>query len=189
MIEPKKFLIIGPRNAITYKEIFPLIKDNKVWLGFGFNAGNAYFKTNHPDHFTSNVYNPETELVKLRNVVWFTNLPHKKRHEELILYKQYSPEEYPHYDNYDAIEVSKTKEIPEDWAGVMGVPITFLDKYNPDQFEIVGFWNSGSAGDLLGATKTPAISKGNDIVWNGPTVAKKTLYFRIIIRNKEIRKC
>ncbi len=177
----KKFLIIGPRNAITYKEIFPLIKENKLWLGFGFNAGNAYFKTNHPDHFTSSVYNPETGLVKFRNVVWFTNLSHKKRNEELILYKKYSPEEYPHYDNYDAIEVSKTMEIPEDWAGVMGVPITFLDKYNPEQFEILGADYDVKSGLL------PEMIKPN---WNGKIdrgyVDGKRMYARIIIRNKQL---
>jgi hypothetical protein len=130
----KKFLIIGSINAITYKEIFKHIKENKLWLGYGFNSGNAYFKTPQYREFADGVYNPETGLVKFRNVHWFTNLDHTKRHEEMILWKKYTPEEYPHYDNYDAIEVSKISEIPMDWNGAMGVPITFLDKYNPDQF-------------------------------------------------------
>jgi hypothetical protein len=134
----KKFLIIGPFNAIKYKEIFPLIQQNKLWIGFGFNGGNAYFATPHHDVYVQGVYNMETGLVKFRNCTWFTNLDHKKRHEDLILYKKYTPEEYPKYENYDAIDVSKTTDIPVDYYGKMGVPITFMDKYNPDQFEIIG---------------------------------------------------
>ncbi|GAB6395528.1 MAG: putative adenine-specific methylase [Bacteroidales bacterium] len=135
----KQFLIIGSQNAITYKEIFTLIKENKIWLGHGFAGGNAYFKVSASDNnYVAGVYDPQTGLVKFRNVRWFTNLDHAKRHEDLILYKNYTPEEYPKYDNYDAIEVSKTADIPMDYDGVMGVPITFLDKYNPEQFELVG---------------------------------------------------
>ncbi len=133
----KKFLIIGSLNAITYKEIFPLIAQNKMWLGYGFRAGNAFFKTAHTKEFAKGVYNEETGLVKFRNVHWFTNLDHSKRHEKLILYKPYNETEYPKYDNYDVINVNKVAEIPFDYYGIMGVPITFLDKYNPDQFEIV----------------------------------------------------
>lgn len=141
----KKFIIIGNQNAITYKEIFPLLRDNKMWLGHGFQAGNAYFKIpNHIKNYASGVYDEQTGLVKFRNCNWFTNIDHKKRHEDLLLYKSYSPEEYPKYDNYDAIEVSKTADIPYDYDGVMGVPITFLDKYNPEQFQILGL--SASAG-------------------------------------------
>ncbi|MCY3988027.1 MAG: adenine-specific methyltransferase EcoRI family protein [Gammaproteobacteria bacterium] len=139
MEHEKKFLIIGSKNAITYKEIFPLIKNNKMWLGHGFKNGNAYFKASDNDSYADKSYfDKATGLVKFRNVGWFTNLDHKKRHEDLILYKRYSPEEYPTYDNYDAINVDKTAEIPKDWQGAMGVPITFLDKWNPDQFEILG---------------------------------------------------
>ncbi|MDQ1341031.1 MAG: Modification methylase [Campylobacterota bacterium] len=137
----KKFLVIGSMNAITYKEIFKHIKESRLWLGNGFQSGNAYFKTSHhTDSFAKGVYNEETGLVKFRNIVWYTNLDHKKRHEELLLYKTYEGNEsdYPKYDNYDAIEVSKTKDIPKDYKGVMGVPITFLDKFNPEQFEILG---------------------------------------------------
>ena len=136
----KKFLIIGTQNAITYKEIFKLIKENKIWLGNGFSGGNAYFKipeTASRD-YAKGVYNEETKLVKFRNCCWFTNLDHSKRHEKIVLYKTYTPEDFPKYDNYDAIEVSKTKDIPMNYDGVMGVPITFLDKYNPEQFEIIG---------------------------------------------------
>ena len=135
----KKFLIIGNQNAVSTKEIFPLIMRNQLWLGYGFNAGNAYFKIPAEyKEFAEGVYNADSQLVKFRNCHWFTNLDHKKRHEDLILYKTYSPEEYPKYDNFDAIEVSKTESIPADYEGMMGVPLTFLDKYSPDQFEILG---------------------------------------------------
>ena len=136
----KKFIIVGSKNAITYKEIFELICKNEIWLGNGFPNGNAFFRI--PDdssrEWANGVYNPETGLVKFRNVGWFTNLDIKNRHESITLYKQYSPVEYPHYDNYDAINVNKVAEIPYDYNGAMGVPITILDNYNPEQFEILG---------------------------------------------------
>jgi len=138
----KKFIIIGNYNAITYKEIFKYIKENKLWLGYGFKGGNAYFKTEPYKEFANGVYNEETGLVKFRNVTWFTNLEIKKRHEDIILYKKYNEVNYPKYDNYDAINVDKTKDIPLDYDGIMGVPITFLDKYNPEQFEIIALGNS-----------------------------------------------
>jgi len=134
----KKFIIIGSKNAVTYKEIFSVIKENKVWMGYGFKNGNAYFRVPNPREFANGVYDPKTGLVKFRNVSWFTNLDFPKRHEDIILYKKYTPEEYPKYDNYDAIEVSKSADIPIDYNDIMGVPVTFLDKYNPDQFEIIG---------------------------------------------------
>jgi hypothetical protein len=136
----KKFIIIGSKNAITYKEIFKLIKDNKIWLGYGFANGNAYFSVVTPRDFADGVYDPKTGLVKFRNVGWFTNLDFKARHDDLMLYRTYKGNEkdYPKYDNYDAINVDKVKDIPIDYDGVMGVPITFLDDYNPDQFEIIG---------------------------------------------------
>lgn len=134
----KKFLIIGSMNAITYKEIFPLIMQNKMWLGYGFNRGNAFFYTPFADKYSDGVLMKDTGLVKFRNCCWFTNLDHDKRHLPLDLYKKYTPEEYPKYDNYDAINMDKTAEIPQDYDGVMGVPISFLEKYCPEQFEIVG---------------------------------------------------
>jgi len=135
----KKFIIIGSKNAITYREIFPLLKNGEMWLGVGFNAGNAYFLVHDTNReWASGVFNPKTGLVKFRNVGWFTNLDHKKRHERITPHKRYNPEEYPKYDNYDAIEVSKIADIPYDYDGIMGVPITFMDKFNPDQFEILG---------------------------------------------------
>ena len=118
-----KFLIIGNKNAITYKEIFPYIKNNELWLGI----------TSVKDFIQ-----PNGEIKKFGNICWFTNLEHSKRNEELILYKHYSPTEYPKFENYNAIEVSKVAEIPMDYEGVMGVPISFLDKYCPNQFRIVG---------------------------------------------------
>jgi hypothetical protein len=132
----KKFIIVGHQNAITYKDIFKLIKDNKMWMGYGFTGGAAHFINKHYEDYASAGDHKEG-MIRVSGVVWFTNLDINKRHEDLILYKNYIPEEYPKYDNYDAINVDKTKEIPLDYDGVMGVPITFLDKYNPDQFEIV----------------------------------------------------
>jgi hypothetical protein len=121
----KKYLVIGNMNAITYKEIFPLIKENKMWLGFNASGHNLTFITNE---------NEQKDVTS----VWFTNLDHNKRHEPLDLYKHYTPEEYPKYDNYDAINVDKVCDIPIGYNGVMGVPITFLKKYCPEQFEIIG---------------------------------------------------
>lgn len=145
----KKFVIIGNMNAITYKEIFPLIKMDKLWLGNGFSAGNAYFATPNVRDFASGVYDEKTGLVKFRNVVWFANMDHGKRHRKLSLMtiadnrkfnKKVIKSEtaYVKYDNYDAIEVPFTDAIPNDYKGVMGVPISFLDKYSPEQFEILG---------------------------------------------------
>lgn len=132
----KKFLIIGNKNAITYKEIFPLLKDNKMWLGY-----------ESPNEFKDK----NGQITKQINGLtrWFTNLDVKKRHETLRLYKTYTPEEFPKYDNYDAINVDKVSDIPYDYTGVMGVPITFLDKYNPEQFEIVAFRKGEDGKDLV----------------------------------------
>jgi len=146
----KKFVIIGNMNAITYKEVFPLIKENKMWLGNGFNAGNAYFSTPLAKEYGEGVYMPETGLVKFRNVCWFKNLDHGRRHQPLSLMTmadnlKYSKHKeikgkkaYDKYDNYDAIEVPFTDAISSDFSGVLGVPISFLDKYNPEQFEVLG---------------------------------------------------
>lgn len=183
----KKFVIIGSKNAITYKEVFKLIMENKVWLGNGFPNGNAFFKI--PDEYSrdwaNGVYNPETGLVKFRNVGWFTNLDYKERHENLTLYKKYTPEEYPHYANYDAIEVSKTMEIPYDYDGEMGVPITFLDKYNPEQFEIVG--SSRFVGKPMSqiAKKGTYVSGGVRFYLPNGDGTFRRLYDRIVIKRKE----
>lgn len=131
----KKFIIVGHQNAITYKEVFPLLKENKVWLGYGFKGGAAHFFSPYEDIATAGDH--KKDMIRVSGVNWFTNLEIPKRNEEIDLVCKYSPENYPTYDNYDAIEVSKTAEIPYDYAGIMGVPITFMDKYNPLQFEIV----------------------------------------------------
>lgn len=161
----KKFLIIGDKNAITYKDIFKNIKENKIWLGI-----NPKVKTFLvPDDYEGKLIilgdDGKKYSVNNGNKCWFTNLDYKKRHENLILYKNYTPEEYPKYDNYDAIEVSKTANIPCDYDGVMGVPITFLDKYNPDQFEIIKFRKGDDDKDLSINGKYP--------------------YFRILIRKRK----
>lgn len=132
----KKFLIIGPQNALSYKEIFPLIKNNQIWLGYGFKGGAGHFISNYEDVATAG--NHKEGMIRVPGVIWLTNLDMQKRHESLILYKSYTPEYYPKYENFDAINVNKTEEIPGDYDGVMGVPITFMDKYNPDQFTIIG---------------------------------------------------
>ena len=133
----KKFLIIGNQNAITYKEIFPLIMNNQLWLGYGFKGNAGHFINEHYDDYATASDHKEG-MIRVSGVTWFTNLEIPKRNEELVLYRKYNPDDYPKYDNYDAIEVSKTVDIPEDYDGVMGVPITFMDKYCPEQFEILG---------------------------------------------------
>lgn len=169
----KKFIIIGHQNAITYKEIFPLIKENKIWLGYGFKGGAGHFISKYDDTATAGDH--REGMIRVSGVNWFTNLEIQKRHEDLILYRKYSLEEYPTYDNYDAINVDKTSEIPMDYDGVIGVPITFLDKYCPSQFEILGIM-SGARGEGL--------VNGNDgrvkFYVNG-----KGVYARILIRRKK----
>ena len=148
----KKFLIIGNVNAVTYKEVFPLIKENRLWFGPSISSGDRKF--NVPDDYPLNAagcgIDPDgRRYIRVKGIRWFTNLDHKKRHEMLDLVCRYSPEEYPKYDNYDAINVDRTSDIPYDYDGVMGVPITFLDKYNPEQFEIVEFRKGQDGKDLV----------------------------------------
>ncbi len=176
----KKFIIVGSQNAVTYKEIFTLIKENKIWLGN--NSGDMEFKV--PDYYEERAtrYRQDETGQKWRslgNICWFTNLDISKRHEDLILYKTYNEEEYPTYDNYDAINVNKVAEIPMDYKGAMGVPITFLDKYNPNQFEII------SSNDIrLNETvpfKEHGLIKDKDGTING-----KPTYVRIVIKHKKL---
>ena len=171
----KKFLIIGHQNAITYKEIFPLLKENKIWLGYGFKGGAGHFISKYQDIATAGDH--REGMIRVSGVTWFTNLEHDKRHEKLILYKTYSPEQYPKYENYNAIEVSKTKDIPMDYDGVMGVPVTFMDKFNPEQFEIIGMAEDNGKG-LSGA----------EAEWDGlnphAIINGKAMYKRIFIRKK-----
>lgn len=179
----KKFLIIGNQNAITYKEIFPLFKENKIWLGFGFRGNAAHFRSRYQDVATSGDH--RDGMIRVSGVMWFTNMDIAKRHEKLPLYKKYSPEEFPKYDNYDAIEVSKTADIPYDYNGVMGVPITFMDKYCPEQFEII--WQA--SGNTRASAPKEALSevgyrihpddRGGCSVVNG-----KRTYGRILIRRR-----
>ena len=139
----KKFVIVGHQNAITYKEIFKLIKENKLWLGYGFKGGAGHFINEHYEDYATATDRKEG-MIRVSGVHWFTNLEINKRHEDLILYKSYNEEEYPTYENFNAINVNKTKDIPMDYSGFIGVPITFLDKYNPEQFEIIGLGISNS---------------------------------------------
>lgn len=194
----KKFVIIGNMNALTYREVFPLIKDNKIWLGNGFHNGNAYFRPVGEREYASGVKDDSTGLVKFRNCCWFTNLDHGRRHqplslmtmEENIMYSKHKDirgRGYVHYDNYDAIEVPYTDAIPSDYDGAMGVPITFLDKYCPDQFEILGSFNNSRIEEKLIenyvlSSDTPTIINGVEKVWNGPVIDKQPLYKRIVIK-------
>ncbi|WP_298305631.1 adenine-specific methyltransferase EcoRI family protein [Flavobacterium sp.] len=179
----KKFLIVGNINAITYKEIFKLIKENKSWLGVNMGRGISGFIV--PKHYE--LYGTEARIdengnriVATNNCLWLTNLDNSKRHEDIILYKSYSAEEFPTYDNYDAINVNKTKDIPMDYAGVMGVPITFLDKYNPEQFEILGL--SASAGYSEEIVGIPFLGEKDA----RPLLGGKNTYARIFIKNKRL---
>lgn len=182
----KKFIIIGSKNAITYKDIFKFIQEGRIWLGNGFPNGNAFFRipAEYSREWADGVYNPETGLVKFRNVGWFTNLDFKKRHETITLYKHYTPAEYPRYVNYDAIEVSKTAEIPCDYDGEMGVPITFLDKYNPEQFEIIG--SSRFVGRPMSefAAKGTYVAGGVRFYLPNGDGTYECLYDRIVIKRK-----
>jgi len=176
----KKFIIIGHQNAITYKEIFKLIKENRLWLGYGFNRNCAHFINRHYVDYASDADHREG-MIRVSGVQWFTNIDTAKRHQELILFKRYSPSEYPKYDNFDAIEVSKTIDIPMDYDGAMGVPITFLEKYNPDQFEIVGSDFEVKDGLLPQLVKPKWKGKIDRGYING-----KRLYSRLLIRNKKL---
>ena len=183
----KKFLIIGNQNAITYKEFFPLLKENKVWLGCSIHNGDREFQVPN-DYDVSNKYRIDElgrKFVRVRGPRWFTNLDYKERHEDIPLYKKYTREEYPNYVNFNAIEVSKTKEIPEDFEGLMGVPITFLDKYNPEQFEIVGYSREV-------ATPIKNVADPDDVYQQGGNAfylrtgehTLNRLYGRIVIKHK-----
>ena len=186
----KKFVIIGHQNAITYKDIFKLIKDNRIWLGYGFKGGAAHFITHYEDHATAGSH--QEGMVRVSGVHWFTNLDINKRHEDIPLYEKYSPDKYPKYDNYDAINIDKTKEIPADYDGVMGVPITFLNKYNPDQFEILGITDRQNTSGLRSKKYTiEDVLNYNDL--NARSVIKtgntyKAMYARLLIKNKKLKK-
>ena len=211
IMEGKKlFAIIGNQNAITYKEVFPLLMDNLVWLGYSIHSGDRKF--NVPDDYpleaaTCGVDPDGRKYIRVKGVRWFTNIDHGGRHEPLQLdtmahnlkfnkslkkklEKDYQSIGYPHYDNYDAIEVPFTECIPSDYFGLMGVPITFMDKYNPQQFEIVGSFNNSNQRDkakeqYVLSADTPTLINGVEKTWNGPVVNKIPLYKRIVIRPKK----
>ena len=162
----KEFLVIGNINALTYKEIFPLIRENKLWLGY--NSTRFFLQSDGSVFETARTY-------------WYTNLDIRKRHEEFILYKKYDPEEYPEYDNYHAINIDKAVEIPRDYKGAMGVPITFIDKYNPNQFEILDANNYRKSEDI--PYKDHGLIKDKESAING-----KAKYVRVLIKNKRLVK-
>lgn len=170
----KKFVIVGHQNAISYKEIFQLIKENKIWLGYGFKGGAGHFINKFYEDYAS-ASDRKEGMIRVSGVHWFTNLEIKKRYEDLILYKKYNQENYPKYDNFDAINVDVTKEIPIDYAGYIGVPITFMDKYNPDQFEIIALGIVGSI-DFTCNKKMEIINKQGELTGKYTFNAKGTLY-------------
>ena len=175
----KKFLIIGHQNAITYKEIFPLIQQNKLWLGYGFKGGAGHFISNYED--TATASNHKDGMIRVSGVQWYTNLDHKKRHEDIILYKSYTPEEYPTYVNCNAIEISRTELIPFDYDGAMGVPITFMDKYNPNQFEIIGFNLDSAKMDII-KEKLGKLNGGPAFYVEESNGELRRIYTRILIK-------
>lgn len=205
----KQFLIIGNMNAITYKNVFPRIAANEMWLGNGFQSGNAFFKVSSAEGYAEGVFNEETGLVKFRNCHWYTNLEHGRRHEPLQLstiegnlrYSRHEgikgksfEEAYPKYDNYDAIEVGFTDAIPSDYPGVMGVPISFLDKYCPEQFEIIAFRKGEDGKDIAYciAEDRETLERTNPLMAidglmnnsNDTKVNGKSRYARILIRHR-----
>lgn len=185
----KKFIIIGNNNAITYKEVFPLIKENKIWLGYSANKTFEFRLNNNYEKW--NRIESGIKYGKVPAISWFTNIDIEKRHEDLILYKRYNPDDYPTYDNYDAIEVGRITDIPVDYDGKMGVPITFLDKYNPDQFEIIGF-GAGDLGVEAGVRPynraykklSSALRDGIPFIYDSRTNTVKVPYARIIIKRR-----
>jgi hypothetical protein len=174
----KKFLIIGNLNALTYKEVFKLVKENKIWTGCTLDGRNIWFRVPHSYEKYHKIENG-IKYAFVASTIWFTNLDYKKRYEDIILYKTYNDNEeyFPKYDHYDAINVNKTKEIPLDYDGAIGVPITFLNKYNPDQFEILDGLNRYSILDgPTDETRGKYMSQVNG----------KPIYVRVVIRNKRL---
>ena len=175
----KKFLIIGNINAISYKEIFKLIKENKAWLGMNMGRGISGFIV--PKHYElygseARVDEDGNRIVATNNCLWLTNLDNSKRHEDIILYKKYTQDEFPTYENYNAINVDKTKDIPMDYPGEMGVPITFLHYYNPDQFEIID----------INPHFFTIVEKGLPKPTQLKITGQKDPYARILIKNKRL---
>ena len=178
MEHDKRFVVIGNQNAIGYKEIFPLLRNNELWLGYGKVKEFIVPSTDHPDRDNVAVGADGKAIAKFGNICWYTNFDIKKRHEDLLLYRRYKGHEsdYPKYDNYDAIEVSKVADIPEDYYGVMGVPITFMDSYNPEQFELIGASDNGAVPDEY---KLPHFKRHNE-----PYIDGRKVYKRLFIRRR-----
>lgn len=174
----KKFVIVGNQNAITYKEAFPLLRDDRLWLGYNKVKEFVVPSADHPERGNIVTDGKGGLIAKFGNICWYTNLDIDKRHEDLILYRRYAddPSKYPHYDNYDAIEVSKVKDIPEDYWSVMGVPITFMDSYNPEQFELIGASDNGAVPDEY---KLPHFKRHNE-----PYIDGRKVYKRLFIRRR-----
>ena len=174
----KQFIIIGNVNAITYKEIFALIKDNKLWMGYSIHSGDREFRV--PDDYPLNasgyrIDEQGRKYIRVKGVRWFTNMDYIERHTDLDLWKKYTPEDYPQYKNYNAINVDVTADVPEDYYGIMGVPITFLDKYNPDQFEIVALGIVGSC-EFTSNRRMEILDKSGKGTGKYTMNAKGTLY-------------
>lgn len=176
----KDFIIIGNQNAITYKEVFPMFLHGKLWYGASIHSHGRDFRV--PDDYPLQAYEFRTDAqgrkyINVKGVRWFTNVDYKERHEKMILYKHYTPEQYPKYENYNVIEVSKSADIPADYPGVMGVPISFIDKYTPEQFEIIGMAEDNGKG-----------FSGKAAEWDGKNphcvVDGKNKFKRIFIRNR-----
>lgn len=174
----KRFIVVGPQNAIKYKETFPLIRDNKLWLGYGFPGNVAFFQSPYEDVAVSSQH--KEGLIRVSGVMWFTNLDIKKRHEEDILFRRYKPEDYPSYTNFDGIDVAKASDIPCDYPGCMGVPITFMNQHNPEQFEIVGL-GEGDLAKEIGITRNH--EGRTKLEYQAPDGAYKRPYARVVIRN------
>jgi hypothetical protein len=201
----KDFVIIGNINAITYRKVFPLIKENKMWLGATGNGTDMVFRVPpgfevaEKDRAKAEKLGYVGDYTRLGNSCWFTTFDHGRRHEPLVLMTEsenvkFSRHQgikdfgYQRYDNYEAIEVPRVEAIPSDYQGVMGVPISYLSKYNPDQFEIVGSFNNGEHGDQVGAKKITIEYQGKPMHWNGPLIDSVPLYKRILIRHKKVRR-
>lgn len=205
----KQFIIMGNKNAITYKEVFPLLKENKMWVGYTSLNGGRWMILPKDIEIRSDKAKPDGNgnmILNVAGVCWFANIEHGKRHEmfqldtmvhnlkfnrklKKKLMDDFGVLEYPHYDNYDAIEVPFVECIPSDYDGLMGVPITFLEKYNPEQFEIVGSFNNSKLQDkaqecYVLSLDTPTMINGEEKIWNGPVLNKNPIYKRIVIRAK-----
>lgn len=185
----KQFLIIGNMNALTYKEIFPLFQADRMWYGPSIRSGDREFRV--PDDYPLTAAGARVDAegkkyVRVKGVRWFTNLDYTGRHKELDLHRTYTAKAYPQYVNYDAIDVSKTMHIPVDYDGHMGVPITFLDKYNPDQFDIVG--SSKTLGRPMSefARKGTYMQGGPRFYLSNGDGTYRRMYDRIVIRNKRL---